>query len=75
MTTAVLLDRSPAPAISPSRPRRVFFDAARLLAALAIVWLHAIRSPALLPSTSLGRFAVPFFTAAAVFLICESLAQ
>jgi surface polysaccharide O-acyltransferase-like enzyme len=75
MTTAVLPDRTSTPAIPASPSRRVFFDAARLLAAFAIVWLHTMQSPALLPSTAIGRFAVPFFTAAAVFLLWESLAQ
>ena len=75
MTTAVLPDRTATPAVPASTSRRWFFDAARLFAALAIVWLHTMQSPAMLPSTAVGRFAVPFFTATAVFLLWESLAK
>jgi len=77
MTTATLspeLLHVPQPAAS-STARRPFFEFARLLAAVSIVWLHTMRSPEMLDSTVLGRFAVPFFTAAAVFMICESVAR
>lgn len=41
----------------------------RFVAAISIVWLHTVSSAALLESSVLGRFAVPFFTIAAVFMI------
>ena len=53
--------------------RRVAFDLGRLLAAYAIVWLHTPRSEMLVGTTSLARFAVPFFVFAAVFFVFESL--
>ena len=73
--TTLALPSPRAVASSVQAGRRTLFDAARLLAAYAIVWLHTPGSPALMPSTALGRFAVPFFTAAAVFLVCESVAR
>jgi surface polysaccharide O-acyltransferase-like enzyme len=77
MTTATLTPEAlnvPQPAASATE-RRPFFEFARLFAAVSIVWLHTMRSPEMLDSTVLGRFAVPFFTAAAVFMICESAAR
>lgn len=61
--------------VGRDRARRPLLDFARLLAAVSIVWLHTMRSPQLIDSTALGRFAVPFFTAAAVFMICGSVAR
>ena len=49
------------------------FDAARLLAAYSIVWLHTPRSEGLAHWSLLGRFAVPFFSAAAVFFVVDGL--
>jgi surface polysaccharide O-acyltransferase-like enzyme len=72
LTPEVLLEPQPA---ASSTVRRPFFEFARLLAAVSIVWLHTMRSPEMLASTALGRFAVPFFTAAAVFMICESVTR
>lgn len=43
-------------------------DGARFLASVAIVWLHVPREPAWDGSSAVGRFAVPFFTQAAVLL-------
>ncbi|MBN1911775.1 MAG: acyltransferase [Pirellulales bacterium] len=48
-------------------------DLCRFLGAAAIVWLHTVRSPELLPSTAIGRFAVPFFTLATVFFVFEGI--
>jgi hypothetical protein len=48
-------------------------DAARWIAAYAIVALHALRSPALEPWRVLARFAVPFFVAACVLLVLEGV--
>jgi peptidoglycan/LPS O-acetylase OafA/YrhL len=60
-------------ASAPARQRLAMFDFARLVAIYSIVWLHALRSPMLIPWTVLGRFAVPFFAAGAVFFVIESL--
>lgn len=76
--SATLIETPPThqPQAAPPVPqRRVLLDAARLLAAYAIVWLHVPRSAALASSTALGRFSVPFFTAAAVFFVWESLGR
>ena len=48
-------------------------DAARIVAVLAIVWLHTPRSQPMLPTVSLSRFAVPFFVSAAVFLMLKGV--
>ena len=56
-----------------TRPRWATFDLARLLAAYAIVWVHASRLPALQSSKALGRFAVPFFVFGAVFFVIDGL--
>jgi peptidoglycan/LPS O-acetylase OafA/YrhL len=49
-------------------------DAARFLAAAAIVWLHAMGgSPTWYKLANLGRFSVPFFVISAMVLIGESL--
>jgi peptidoglycan/LPS O-acetylase OafA/YrhL len=55
------------------RQRRAVLDLCRLAAAYAIVWLHAVQSPELANSTSLGRFAVPFFVFATVLLTFETV--
>src|SRR5689334_24487348 len=63
-----------APPTGPIRIRLPVLDVMRLLAAVAIVWLHTVTSPRLGPSVDpLTRFAVPFFTAGAVFLLMESV--
>src|SRR4051794_7968088 len=49
------------------------FDFARLVAIYSIVWLHTLRSPALISWTVLGRFAVPFFAAGAAFFVVDGL--
>jgi surface polysaccharide O-acyltransferase-like enzyme len=46
-------------------------DAARVLAAYAVIWIHTARCPEMMPSVALGRFAVPFYLAAAVLLIIQ----
>src|SRR5215471_2376240 len=55
------------------RTRLAWFDAARLVAAYSIVWIHTPRSAELAPWTVLGRFAVPFFAAAAVFFVIDGV--
>ncbi|HZZ26587.1 MAG TPA: acyltransferase [Pirellulales bacterium] len=51
----------------------MWLDFARLAAAYSIVWLHTPRSPQLSSWNVLGRFAVPFFTAGAVFFVIDGL--
>lgn len=75
MTTAAATQPLATPRIEPSSQRRVLFDAARMVAAVAIVWLHAPQSAELIPSTAIGRFAVPFFAASVVLFVFESLAR
>ncbi len=55
-------------------PRLTGLDAARLIAAAAIVWLHGMAiNPAYGSVADLGRFAVPFFTVSATALMVDSL--
>lgn len=57
---------------APSRHTRrsAGLDAARLIAALAIIWIHVPRS-SLAETTVFARFAVPFFTLAAVWFVAR----
>lgn len=59
----------PRPAPSLRRPR---LDAARIVAAYAIVWLHAVGGTSLERTAALGTWAVPFFVFAAVFLAAQT---
>lgn len=61
------------PASTRKQPRRVMFDCLRLLAAVAIVWLHTPRSQELAGTGVVGRFAVPFFVFATIFFIWQGL--
>ena len=47
-------------------------DGCRFLAAIAVVWLHIAGASSLERTKFLGRFAVPFFACAAVFLACDT---
>ena len=53
--------------------RSAAIDAWRFVAAVGIVWLHTQADDVLPKSSNLGRFAVPFFSAAAAFLLYEGL--
>lgn len=53
--------------------RFVLLDAARLIAAWAVVWIHTPRSPALLSTTAAARFAVPLFTWVAVVFVFQAV--
>src|SRR5688572_15822937 len=68
-------EQTEAPARTTSTAERMpGLDAARFLAAVAIVWLHAPETPLLQRTGNpLTRPAVPFFTAAAVFLLVRGL--
>jgi surface polysaccharide O-acyltransferase-like enzyme len=61
-----------ATALAAPRARHTMLDVCRLLAALAIVWLHTPRPAAWADLGLLGRFAVPFFTAAATFFAWQA---
>ena len=63
------------PGRSTPTPRRAIFDAMRLVAAYAIIWLHTPRSATLQNWTALGRFAVPFFVVATIFFIWHGLVE
>src|SRR5829696_7746637 len=56
----------------PFAGRLAILDVARLVAAVAVIWIHTPRSPELSASRELGRFAVPFFIATAVFFAWQS---
>jgi peptidoglycan/LPS O-acetylase OafA/YrhL len=62
-----LASRPPAGQPRRAGPRNEALDAARLLGALAIIWIHAAAST----SNVLGRFAVPFFTCVGILLVVE----
>ena len=55
------------------RLRLTGLDAARFLAAIAIIWQHTPESPQLKPFASLAAFAVPFFLAASILMTVESV--
>ena len=48
-------------------------DAAKFMAAVGVIWIHTCQTPSTTGLASLGRFAVPFFTAAAGYLMVLSL--
>ncbi|MCL2647422.1 MAG: acyltransferase [Phycisphaerales bacterium] len=60
---------------APGKKQRLeALDAARLLAALGIIWLHTLPiNPRFGALSNLGRIAVPFFVIAAVMLVAEGL--
>ena len=58
--------------VARPRGRHTMLDVCRLLAAYAIVWLHTPRPEAWTDLGLLGRFAVPFFTAAATFFAWQA---
>src|SRR5262245_5376228 len=60
-------------AATASAGRMIGLDAARLVAAIAIVWLHTPESPPLAHLSVLSSFAVPFFVFTAVLLNLQSL--
>lgn len=71
-TTSSADPLAPAAARLP-RERLEMLDVVRLAAAVGVIWIHTIESPRLARLDGLGRFAVPFFGAAAVLLMGQSL--
>ncbi|MBE7157029.1 MAG: acyltransferase [Rhodospirillales bacterium] len=57
-----------ATAIDARSKRFLALDGARWLASVAIVWLHVPKTQTLDATSTVGRFAVPFFTQVAVLL-------
>lgn len=55
----------------------VMFNALRLVAAIAVIWDHSVRSsPSLLNRwQNVGRFGVPLFTVASIFFLFQSLSR
>ena len=68
-------DRMATPSKSFGKNRNIALDIARFVAALAVIWIHACRSETLSSTSSLARFAVPFFTAAAAWSMARSFAK
>jgi peptidoglycan/LPS O-acetylase OafA/YrhL len=62
-----------AAATAISRPRNEAIDAFRLIAAAAIVFVHAVESPSLDNKAHFFRFAVPFFLFASLYFQSLSL--
>jgi peptidoglycan/LPS O-acetylase OafA/YrhL len=58
-----------------SSQRMVTLDAAKYLAALGVIWIHVCQTPETSQWSTLGRFAVPFFAAAAGYLLVGSLSK
>lgn len=56
---------------APLTSRMATLDAARFVAAIAIVWLHSPESELLKRFSALSGFAVPFFTMSAVLLVFQ----
>lgn len=58
---------------APSSNRIATLDAARFLAAIGVVWIHVCQTPQTANLGAIGRFAVPFFAAAAGYFLVQSL--
>jgi peptidoglycan/LPS O-acetylase OafA/YrhL len=50
-------------------------DVLRFLAAAGVVWIHAPQSFALIGTANIGRFAVPFFAASALYFALDSVSR
>lgn len=62
-----------APQPLPQRERLPLVELARVVAAIAIIWIHAVESPQLDRTTAMSRFAVPFFVITSLVFLGESL--
>src|SRR5688572_165502 len=73
--SAAIPTPEPTHAIARAEPDRIpALDFVRFLAAVAIVWLHAPELPVLeRTGDPFTRWAVPFFTAVATFLLIRAL--
>jgi len=67
------------PAVAPAKceettgQRWGSLDSARFLAAVGVIWLHVCQLPEIVSGSAAGRFAVPFFSATAAYLLVGSL--
>ncbi len=60
-------------AIASESPRYLaWMNPWRFVAMVSVVWIHTPRSPGLVNATDWARFAVPFFTASAVYLAMDA---
>jgi acyltransferase-like protein len=73
VTQSSLAGDSPGRALIPPTERLVAIDAWRFAAAAAIVWLHTCYDGALPNAGNLGRFAVPYFSALAMYLLYKNV--
>ncbi len=75
-SSKIEVDPTSAPNCSSAVAWRIpALDAARFLAAVGVIWIHVPRSEALLPTSILGRFAVPFFAATAIFFVVRGVGK
>ena len=72
-STAMPVARTAKPLARPARMPGL--DLARLIAAYAIIWLHAPHIEWLDDSRALGRFGVPLFVMITILMVFESLAR
>lgn len=63
----------PVESVRADEARRTGLDAARILAALGIVWTHANADAEYASPAALGRFAVPFFSVVAGIFLVDTL--
>ena len=64
---------SSARAAGSATTRLAALDAARVAAALGVIWFHSVESQAMQASTVLGRFSVAFYTVIAMVFLAQSL--
>ena len=60
------------PNVLPNTHAASMVDAIRVIASILIVWIHVPQSDAMVATTIVGRFAVPFFVFAAVFFAAQN---
>lgn len=78
-TTASASRSAGQPAVLPAKceettvQRWESLDSARFLAAVGVIWLHVCQFPEIVSGSAAGRFAVPFFSATAAYLLVGSL--
>ena len=71
--TRIGAHESPAESIvAPSPGAASMVDAIRVIASVLIIWIHVPQSDAMIATTIVGRFAVPFFVFAAVFFATQN---
>jgi len=71
-SAAIATIASTTPAVLPA-VRNPMIDACRMVAAIAILWMHSWEAGHIGQPGEIGRFAVPFFTVAAIYLLTASM--